>query len=303
MNIITNDKQAVLTKIDNVFNQGVQKYPLSGPDGMQTGYYGLFDKNGNIVGTSSVTGKYHAHTDEQIKKLARAAVEAFDGTMDIDVRFDCGHHFILTPPRSMRRAIFGTNDNVWARAIVRAHYIIGSVMASIGLHRDACDNLMMLRTVEESTVTINHNSFLDSKMDDLIKQFLKLKDSWQLVADTAEEMQANQVVMSEFLREVFPAPVGTEEKPLTSKIISNYETKLETIFQRVLDERERTGRPTITSGHNVRVSGWEAFNAVQGYMQHKSRRKVDSDLGRIFKAMDGTSGKIVRRAEELALVG
>lgn len=303
MNIVTDNKQAVLTQIDRIFNQGVQKYPLTGPDGMKTGYYGLFDQYGNVIGTSSVTKKYHAHTDDQIKQLARAAVEAFDGTMNIEASFNCGHHFVLTPSREMRKAIYGTADNVWGRIIVRAHYIIGSVLAAVGLHRDACDNLMMMREVESSRITIDHNSFLDSKMDDLIKQFLNLKKSWTLVADQAAEMEANTVVLAEFLREIFPAPVGTEEKPLTSKIISNYEMKLETMFQRVIDERDRTGRPTITSGYGVKVSGWEAFNAVQGYMQHKSRRRVDNDLSRAFKAMDGISGNIVHKAEQLALAG
>ena len=39
----------------------------------------------------------------------------------------------------------------------------------------------------------------------------------------------------------------------------------------MLDERRRSGRPQIDSDFNVSV--WEAFNAVQGYVQHDSSRK------------------------------
>lgn len=291
----------IIDVINRNFSYDVQKFPLTGPDNMKTGYFGLFDQYGNVVGTKSVTDQYVVHTDDQIKKLAIAATEAFEGAARIRCFFNAGHNFIIEPPRSKRRNIFGTADSIFPRAIIRAPYITGAVVGSVGMWRDLCLNLSMMSQVESSTIRIHHDSFLDGNMDYMIKQFQKLHESWELVADAAEDMESRSVILSDFLREVYTPPTIEEirEKPGKQE---KYESLITRVFNRVLDERERSGRSNVSSGNNVQVSAWEAYNAVQGHQQHGTKRKkvqgVGEDTMRIFKALND---KYVDKARELAL--
>jgi hypothetical protein len=53
-------------------------------------------------------------------------------------------------------------------------------------------------------------------------------------------------------------------------------------------------------GSDFKVSAWEAFNAVQGYVQHESSRKsgFNNDMDRLILANRDTT---VQKAELLAL--
>jgi hypothetical protein len=75
---------------------------------------------------------------------------------------------------------------------------------------------------------------------------------------------------------------------------------METIMDRVVRERAATGRDAFQVGSPKIVSAWEAFNAVQGYVQHdaQSKKGFDSDFARILRAASDTH---VHAAESLAL--
>ena len=73
--------------------------------------------------------------------------------------------------------------------------------------------------------------------------------------------------------------------------------KHEAIDKRLRRERVRVGKPDL--GPGFVVSGWEAYNAVQGYVQWDMPRKGDpSDFARVIR---GASDPAVKKAEELAL--
>jgi hypothetical protein len=259
---------------------------------MQTPWYGLFrSDSGKVVGRGSVTSRYLPHTTDDVLALVEASSVAFDGAADVRCHFRDGHYVSVTPSKDYRRTIYGTNDNIFPRLIINAGYGGTPFESSIGIFRDACQNLMILRSVKAATVSIRHTSGLRAKMDELIESFSTLKEGWESVANLVEGMQARTVNMVAFLNAVYGEP-GDSQRAVTM-----HQNRTETIFRRLYNERMRTGRPAL--GEDWQVSAWEAYNAVQGYVQHESRRhgKVTS-MDRIIMAADDAS---VLRAERLAL--
>ena len=166
----------VSAKVRDAFNFNVDKFPLSGPDGMSTPLYGLFrDDTSKLVGSSSVTKRYVPHQTDDVLALVDAAAEAFDGEIDVKCHFRDGHYVNIMPTRADRLKVFGETDNVFPRIVVNAGYDGKAFRATMGYYRDLCRNLAMLRQVEGTTVAIRHTSSLRGKMDDLIATFNTLK--------------------------------------------------------------------------------------------------------------------------------
>ena len=81
------------------------------------------------------------------------------------------------------------------------------------------------------------------------------------------------------------------------RAVTVHRDRTEAIFKRLQSERFRTGRDRMTG--TFEVSAWEAFNAVQGYVQHDATRKGSpSDFARIIQASNDAA---VKKAETLAL--
>jgi hypothetical protein len=73
--------------------------------------------------------------------------------------------------------------------------------------------------------------------------------------------------------------------------------RTEAFFRRLSSERMTTGRGPL--GSDFVVTGWEAFNAIQGYTQHDSiRRGRPTEMERIVRALHDHR---VAHAERLAL--
>jgi hypothetical protein len=294
-NVLSNQISA---QVAAAFNFSVDKFPLAGPDGLRTPWYGMFRSDTNeVVGNGSVTSRYVPHQTEDVLALVDAASEAFEGVANVDTYFRDGHYVTIQPTREHRRAIFGTADNIFPRVIIRAGYDGKAFNAAMGYYRDACRNLARLRTVSQSTVSIRHTSGLRSRMDSLIQSFANLRDSWDAVVDTAERLESVRVNLADFLREVYGEPEADSGRAATI-----HQNRTEKIFNRLLDERRRTGRGELPA--NFLVSGWEAFNAVQGFVQHESTRKSSArgaaatGFGRIIAADNDAA---VQRAERVAM--
>jgi len=83
------------------------------------------------------------------------------------------------------------------------------------------------------------------------------------------------------------------------RTITTHERQVDRIVRRIIRERMQTGRPELDLRGPVQLSAWEAFNGVQGYVQHDApRRGRPNDFGRMIAALDDSA---VRRAMELAL--
>jgi hypothetical protein len=283
----------VADRVRSAFNFTVDKFPLTGPDAMRTPFYGLFRSDtGTAVGYGSVSNRYQPHTTDDVLALVEAAGTAFDGVAEVKTHFDHGHYVTVQPNKEQRVAIFGTADIIFPRIVIDAGYGGQAFKASLGLYRDVCRNMMIMRQAEGTNVAIRHTSGLRLQMDELIETFASLEAGWGNLALVAQRMQNRQVRMTEFLNAIYGEPANDEGRSVT---IHRHRT--EAIFRRLVSERVRTGRGEI--GPDFVVSGWEAFNAVQGYTQwDATRRGRPTEMERIVRAMHDNRAA---NAERLAL--
>lgn len=290
-----NVKSSEISSIVNAkFNFSVDKFPLSGPDGLSSPEYGLFRSDtGEYVSSRAVRKGFIPHQTEDVIALGEAAAEAFDGEVEVKCHFNNGHFLSIQPTTSHRHSVFGTADNVFPRFSVSAPYGIGSFSASMGMYRDLCRNMSMLRSVAGVEKRIRHSFDLPSHMDDLVEDFQVLRGSWENVVEAIEQMETNRVQFAEFLAEIYTPP--TEDA--SQNVVTRYTNRIEAIFKRLTQERARSGRATM--GSDRMVSGWEAFNAVQGYVQWDMPRK--GNPANFDRAIRSFNDSAVKKAEELAL--
>ena len=283
---------AVLDSVSSKFDFTVDKFPLSGPNSLKTPLYGLFrSDNSEFVG-KPCSKHYVAHQSDDVMALVESAGEAFEGVGDVQCHFRDGHYVSIAPSRDQRRAIYGSADNIFPRFIVSAGYDGRAFTAIMGFYRDACSNLAMMRQVEGTSVCIRHGSGLREKMDDLIQTFAVLKQSWSKLSDVIAELQNREVRMTDFLDQIYGQPA---EDSKCGKTV--HKNRTEAIFRRLSRERFTTGRGAMDTSYNV--SAWEAYNAVQGYVQHDASRKGSpSEFARVIGASKDTA---VKKAETLAL--
>jgi hypothetical protein len=289
---------ATVSSADQVaaaFDFTVDKFPLSGPDGMRTPWYAMFRSDSSeVVGEGSVTDRYTPHQTEDVVALVDACESVFDEASQVKTHFRNGHYVSIAPSDDYRRSIYGSNDNIFPRLIIRGGYDRSAFNVTLGIYRDACSNLAMLRSVSETYQSIRHTSGLRFAMDELIGQFQSLKDGWQTLENLVHGMQAAPVQMVDFLNAVYPEPAADAGQ----RGVTIHKNRTEKIFKRLQRERIKTGRPAIGSGFEV--SAWEAYNAVQGFNQWDAPRRegFKGEFDRILKASDN---KAVRTAETLAL--
>lgn len=281
----------ILSKVRDSFNFSVEKFPLSGPDGMRTPFYGLFRSDNSEVVGNAVTHRYVPHQTDDILALVEASSAAFDGVADVRTYFNQGHYLAIQPSREQRKAVFGTEDNVYPRIVIRAGYDGRAFHACMGLWRDLCRNMAIMRMVKGATVSIRHTSGLRPKMAELIATFGTLRNGWTAVEAAVDTLENRRVNMVEFLRQVYGEPAAD-----TGRGATMHRNRTESIFNRLYSERMRAGRPQL--GGDFTVTAWEAYNAVQGYVQHEATRHGSvSEMGRIVMASDDAA---VQRAERVA---
>ena len=265
---------SVESTVRRVFNFNVNKYPLTGPDGA-TPWYGLFrSDNGEPVGKGSVTNRYVPHQTDDVVALVDAALNAF-GDCDIDCHFRDGHYVTIAPTKDYRRKIYGDKDSIVPRVIINARYDSKSFEGIMGYYRDMCRNMSMLKFVNGTSVSIRHTSSLQSKMDELITTFEVLKNSWGTLANVIEELQNKEVHMVEFLDAIYGQP-----DPDSKRGVTVHKNRTEAIIRRLQNERQISGR----KDELMIATGWEALNAVQGYVQHDATRHNAGQFDRMLLA-------------------
>jgi hypothetical protein len=291
----------ISASVRKAFDFSVDKFPLSGPDAMKTPWYALFRSDtSSVVGNGSVTSRYVPHTTDDVCALVDAAGAAFDGELECKTHFREGHYVSIQPTRAKRLKVYGENDNVWPRILINAGYDGRAFRASMGYYRDACRNLSMMRMVNGTSISIRHTSGLRGHMDALIEQFNTLKEGWTNLTDVIVQMQAVDVNMVDFLNQIYDRPspeqLALAETGAKVRAVTTHENRTEAIWQRLNDERVKTGRPAMTDT----VSAWEAFNAIQGYVQHDAQAKkgFKTPMDRIIRA---SRDKDVATAEKMVL--
>jgi len=288
MKIFTGHK-TILDTVADAFNFTVEKFPLAGPDNMKTPFYGLFrDDNSQCIG-NAVSSDYVPHTTDDVLAIVEATQAVFEDC-NVQTYFKEGHYVDLAPTKEMRRAIYGTADNIFPRLTIFAGYDGRAFKVHMGYFRDLCLNLHRMKSIKSTYVSIRHTSGLRGKMNELIDQFSGLKDGWDDLGKVIDRMESTSVQLASFLDKVYGKPTAE------GRSTTIHTNRTEAIFKRVLDERLRSGRPQIDD--NYTVSAWEAFNAVQGYVQHDASRKgTPNQFDRILASSNDTAVNI---AESLA---
>jgi hypothetical protein len=285
----------IIGKVSSAFNFTVDKFPLSGPDGMRTPWYGLFRSDTNaVVGSGSVTSRYVPHQTDDVLALVESAANAFEGAADVSCYFNHGHYVSIQPTKDYRISVYGQTDNVWPRVIINSSYNGKAFQATIGYYRDACRNLARIRSVKETFVNIRHTSGLRPKMQELIDSFGTLRNGWENLSQVIARMESTPINLANFLREVYGEPTSE-----TGRGATVHRNRTEKIMRRIISERANTGRPPV--GQDFIVSAWEAFNGIQGYTQWDASRKGASGLSQFGRAVSAMNDLSVHKAEELVM--
>jgi hypothetical protein len=138
---------------------------------------------------------------------------------------------------------------------------------------------------------IKHTHGLPGRLVELGHIFRQLASGWESVAETARRMDAVEIDLAAFLRTVYPL---ADDAPRRTR--DSYARRTERIVRRIMRERQQLGRRNDAIG---RATAWEAFNGVQGYVQHEmSRHGRPGEFARMLLALGDNA---VARAEETAL--
>ena len=299
MTNLTNNVSSIEDQVSESFPFEVKKLELSAPNNgleLKTPCFGLFrSDNGEFIGRSNnvVSKHYVPHNTEDLVALTEAASTVFDGDSQVKCYWRDGHYVNVIPSKEHRRAVYGTNDNVFPRLIIRAGYDGNAFSATMGMYRDACQNLQMLQSIKGITVNIRHSSNLRSKMNDLIEDFSNFNGKWEDIVETIEMMENRTVNFREFITNLYPPP--NHETSQNEK--TRWENRINMILGRLQREAAQTNRP---NPNNLEVvTGWQAYNSISGFAQHdQSRKKNPTMWDRIILA---SRDKMVSRAETLAL--
>ena len=298
--------QDISASVREAFSFDVEKYPLSaimGTEVLPTDQYGLFRSDtGYLKGVKSVSPRYGPHTTDDVCAVVDAAGEAFDGEIACKTHFRNGHYVSIQPTNAQRLAIYkdADTDNVFPRIVINAGYDGKAFSATMGYFRDACSNLAMMRMVEGTNVSIRHTSGLRGHMNELIATFNTLKNSWGNLTNIIQRLESTDVRMTDFLNEIYGQPTA-EQLALAAtgqavRAVTTHQNRTEAIWKRLNRERNLTGRPQLTNT----VSAWEAYNAVQGFVQHDAQAK-EGFKGEFDRILRASNSKEVRAAEKLAL--
>jgi hypothetical protein len=291
--------------VEKAYPFEVVKLPLHGPDNLQTPHFGLFrdDRTENASVGVAVSNRYEPHTRDDICALVEASEQAFDGTIKPRCAWRDGHIITVTPSDSYRRQVYRSDqrdnggDNVWPRLIIRAGYDAQAFTCSLGFYRDVCINLSMFQSVGGVYRKLRHLNSLRDRMPELINDISEVAGQWDGVVETIHAMQQREINLADFVRTVYPPPSEDAKKGAQTR----YENRVAAIFRRVSRERQQLGRPSISEGAGWLVNGWEAFNGVQGYVQHDHTRHGKAD--RFDRMLLALNDKHVTQAEALVLAG
>jgi len=272
--------------VRNAFNFTVDRFPLSGPDAMRTPWFGLFRSDtGEVVGNSSVSKVYVPHTTDDVCALVDAASGVFGDDIECRTHFRDGHYVDIKPNR-MERLRLHDSDDVFPRVIIKAGYDGRAFSATMGYWREVCRNLAMPRLVKGLSVNIRHTSGLRPRMQELINTFEQLGESWTGLSEAILRLSTQEVRMSDFLNEVYPVPsleqLALADAGQSVRAVTVHKNRTQKIWERLNRERNVLGMPAMQNT----VSAWEAYNAIQGYIQHDATYKTgfSADFDRILRA-------------------
>lgn len=271
------------------FFPNVVKLPLCGPEGMKSPHFGLFRSDTSVGFGPAVSDQFVPHTSEDVVALVQATESVFGEASKVELGWKSGHYVSVVPTDNLRREICD-RDGVWPRLLIEARYG-ESFRATMGVYRDACRNLSRMKSVAGTSVVIRHTSGLPQRMNELLADFGALQGSWDTLVAQMQRMAQTPVQLAAFLDQMYP-----QTETMTERSATRHRSRTESIIRRIMRERTQLGN-TSTNLHEV--TAWEAFQGIQGYIQHdKSRKGNPGTFDRAIMALDDAT---VFKAEAILL--
>jgi hypothetical protein len=280
---------AIRNKIFQAFPREVIKMPLMGPDNCPSPHYGLCFDDATSASDwcrNTVKKNYRPHTREDLTAICETVATGIDLPLD-QISISCawkngyGHRIAVQPTTEYRRSICGT-DTIFPKFIVRANYG-GAFVASVGMYRDLCKNMQMLRKVEGTTVHLRHVSNFQENFDATVEQWQHLAAKFDNIVEAAQQLEQVRANVGEFYDTLYPQP-----ELATKRSINSHRKQIESMLGRLVDERLKADKAGATDTRTATL--WELVNSVTGYVQHdRSRRGKLSDDARAFAAVDDPS--------------
>jgi len=283
-----NAQDAVALAIENAFPREVVKLPLFGADNIATPHYGLCFEDANCREDwirTTCKQAYVPHTRQDVIDICTAAVSGFELTAD-DVKVDAhfvqglGHAVAVTPTVKYRRSIFG-GDTVFPTVIVRAYYG-NAFRATVGLRRDVCDNMMLIKNVAESNIWLAHSSNFREHFDQTVDQFRGLIAKSDNIVEAMQALHEVRVKGSEITETLYPEQQGVSKRTQQVR-----DARISRIVARMVTERWQLDEQPAQPFNETDWSLWEIVNGVQGYAQHDKKRVGKKDFAsRAFTALN-----------------
>ena len=287
-------------QIRTAFPHVVRKYALTGPDGVASGVYGCFRTTEDsitphIIG-GSVSKDYTPHKVEDICAFVEAGEAAFGTDCKVTCRWDGGETVIVQPSVETRKSVFKT-DTLWPRLKISGGYGgKASFNYDFSWMRDACLNMSQARIGRHGVSgSLRHTSGLYNHIPAIVAELANATSSFDRVIETAAGLAAQRIDMAQFIREVYPLDV----EKATSRKIGAHERMVESIMARCAAESAKFAEPIEKIGGQWMANAWIGWNAIQGYVQHDTRRQGSPD--RVDRALLALRDTKVQTAWNIAL--
>lgn len=232
----------------------------------------------------AVSRGYTPHSRQDVIDATKAGVIAMGINKESDLNIECSWdrmgHRVAVLPSDDQRTMIAKDDGVWPSLIVRANY--GRAFTISGaIKRDACSNLMMMRVVSQTTVSLRHRSNFRRHFDQTVDRMSEVTHKHEDIMEFCRMLTRKEIsskAIDQYLIDVLPQPRTVSGSKSSTK---QWEKKASAILSRLRDEQLKLN--ASVSSTNL----WQIANAVTGWVQHDSvRQGRPSKVDREFMALD-----------------
>lgn len=257
-------------------------------------------ETGEIIG-APVTDAYYLHTKEDFIRLVFAGMQGINDP-EAKAHFAWVNNSIMSAvirPTSIDPHLPVTHDTLMKRLNITAGFGgLGAIKGMAGLFRPLCLNLDVFATVLASQQVIKHTANMTNRMDDLVMQFNSISKTWEYMGEQVQQMYNRKVNLGEYFDAVWKVD-RTEDRNFTRA-----DTRNRDLVHRL--KRETKHYFSYSDPHQVEYNAWNAYQAVQGHIQHGGVDTMPSNTPEERNAlMQSAVGRFndprIIRAQKLAL--
>lgn len=276
------------TVIENLLDRNGSELPIKGVFFQNSEEAKRFHSESRLVVLHSKSENYFFQSLEDVVDQAITAYKAIRamGAEEVSMRysFHQGYHvsFSTELTREKRKIIF-ENDLTYPSYMLSFPYY--STTKGQGLvNRIICSNLFTTEKIAGFSFSVRHTKNMGEKMIDIEKGIGRIAQNWDSFVDQCNRMATKVIDPRTFYASLYG------EKPSEGRALTTWEKRFNAIDDRLSSESFKLGIP--------RTNGWMLFNALQGYLQHDTTRKVDDYL---VRSLSASSSPILKDAESLLL--